>query len=454
VTAMFPDSGVPPADAKNSTDPVTSFCNELWYSTSRCQPRFDPAAANAVLSELTALINSGMVNYDCRYLDQVQLAVRYLVQRGIMKGTPLVGPNNYIGNWLDPPLTFYNDYLTLLVIPNLSNTGPVTAAISNQRVVEVRRNDNQQMQAGDWIGNLPYLIMYWNGIFYNVATLKSQIPVLIDPQGNVDIWIRPDGNDDTGDGGENSPTRAFRTIEGAWLKVAARYASFPQFSLNMRLGIPGVYEGAAIGPFGGRVTISGDRGNFTNYRIMPKATGLANAHTCLTGGNVASFYINGITCVLTATQPFTGCGMRFVGNTFGILADCRIESQINNINNLMVSVSTGGKMALGGGNLYMDSQGNALTAFIHCYQGLVGGGLSGNSSETYHFLNGVLYLPEAATLRADNLSIQDFGACSFAVSNITGQKYLVSGNSILSMGGKAPPGSDPGEVITGGQFIP
>ena len=50
--AMFPDSGVPPSDAKNSLpDVTTNNCNELWYSTNRCQPRFDPAAANAMLAE-------------------------------------------------------------------------------------------------------------------------------------------------------------------------------------------------------------------------------------------------------------------------------------------------------------------------------------------------------------------------------------------------------------------
>src|SRR5262245_26311921 len=98
MTAMFPDSGVPWQDARNSlqSPDVLANCDPLWYSTSRCQPRFDPAAANAQLAELINLINAGGLSYDCSQLDQVQLAVKYIVQRGVPRGGILAaGPTNY-----------------------------------------------------------------------------------------------------------------------------------------------------------------------------------------------------------------------------------------------------------------------------------------------------------------------------------------------------------------------
>lgn len=54
MAGIFPPSGVPASDAYNSlpNPNVAPGCDSLWYSTSRCQPRFDPSAANAMLSEL------------------------------------------------------------------------------------------------------------------------------------------------------------------------------------------------------------------------------------------------------------------------------------------------------------------------------------------------------------------------------------------------------------------
>lgn len=82
MTGMMPDSGVPFSDAKNSLpDPVTIHCKELWYSTSRCQPRFDPAAANAMLSELINLVNCADLAYDCARLNNLSQAILGLLRK-------------------------------------------------------------------------------------------------------------------------------------------------------------------------------------------------------------------------------------------------------------------------------------------------------------------------------------------------------------------------------------
>src|SRR6187551_2284838 len=108
--AMFPDSGVPPYEARNSLPDVnTNNCPELWYSTSRCEPRFDPAAANAMLAEDMNLIMKGEVVYDCTNLNHIERAVRYIVQRGLPCGSNMqAGPFDYICA-MDPTLTRYNN---------------------------------------------------------------------------------------------------------------------------------------------------------------------------------------------------------------------------------------------------------------------------------------------------------------------------------------------------------
>jgi len=79
---VFPDNGVPPgAEADNSLpDPdVVAGCEELWYSTARCQPRFDPAQANAIIAEILNLIMCGNNVYDCNRLDNLCTAVIDLI---------------------------------------------------------------------------------------------------------------------------------------------------------------------------------------------------------------------------------------------------------------------------------------------------------------------------------------------------------------------------------------
>ena len=81
MSGVFPDSGVPPQDANNSLpDPNTINCPaELWYSTSRCTPRFDPSAANAVTSEIINLVQCAGLPYDCSRLDNLCQAVTNLI---------------------------------------------------------------------------------------------------------------------------------------------------------------------------------------------------------------------------------------------------------------------------------------------------------------------------------------------------------------------------------------
>lgn len=73
MTGIFPNSGAGPSESANSlpNPDVVDGCVPLWHSTARCQPRFDPASANAVMSELINLMNCNGVAYDCNALDNL-----------------------------------------------------------------------------------------------------------------------------------------------------------------------------------------------------------------------------------------------------------------------------------------------------------------------------------------------------------------------------------------------
>ena len=224
MTAMF--SGfwrLPRSGCKNSLqDPATVYCDELWYSTNRCTPRFDPAAANAVLSELINVVNRGEVTYDCRYLDQVQLAIRYMIQRGLPRAIYATGgPNAYTGV-LDPPCTRYNNFESLTIVFSTTNIGPVTLD-AGCGAAYILRSDGNHLERQDLQAGIPYPISFINGYWYMLSLANSQVPLLV--KGGIDCWIRTDGNDTLGDGTSNDPQHAFKTIAGCWAaRSVSRYA--------------------------------------------------------------------------------------------------------------------------------------------------------------------------------------------------------------------------------------
>lgn len=95
--SIFPSSGVLASEALNTVnvDAEATCGDELFHSTSRCQPRFDPAAANAVMSELLNLVGGtgtgvggqGPENtWDCSRLDNVRQGVRDFISQVIQNG--------------------------------------------------------------------------------------------------------------------------------------------------------------------------------------------------------------------------------------------------------------------------------------------------------------------------------------------------------------------------------
>jgi len=445
---MFPDSGVPPADARNSLPDVnTTGCDELWYSTSRCQPRFDPAAANAMLAEQMNLIMKAELQYDCGSLTHIERAVNYINQRGLPQGAILWdGPFDYRAN-LDPRVTRYNDYLVLTVIPAITNQGVMRINVDGLGLVYVRRNDYQMVESGDFRAGIPHRICYWNGNFFHLGLLPSQVPLIV--KGGVDIWIRTDGNDTTGDGSANEASKAFRTIQGAWGRVGARYAATPLFVMNLKLGIPGTYAGAIIGPFGGGVTLSSvDPADRLNYKLSSIDFG-NNSKGNLFFRGLAQCVVTGITFQRDVAQPFEGSITR-LDNSNVIFDRCNWDSTVANQYSTFIHCFAGSIGSTTEGSYEFNGRGLALGSIVACYGGQWNGSIHINGADFWYVDTNA----NAASMLLRELAVMSFGKTRNHNMNTTGKMYDVTGNSVLSAWGQTMPGSIVGSSGSGGQYIP
>lgn len=76
MAGILPAGGIPPQDAQNSLNDaeLKAGCASLWHAN-RCTPRFDPASANAMISEVLNVIGAAGLEYDCALLDNLAKAV-------------------------------------------------------------------------------------------------------------------------------------------------------------------------------------------------------------------------------------------------------------------------------------------------------------------------------------------------------------------------------------------
>ena len=451
---MFPDSGVPANEAKYAIDVNTPVgCQELWYSTARCQPRFDPAAANAMLAEDMNLIMRGELQYDCARLDHIERAVRYINQRGLPRALYMQGGPQAFWGGLDPAATRLNDYMTLTIVPGMNNAGPVTLDIG-LGANYILRNDGRQLEREDLKVGKPDIIAFFQGNWYITGLVASQVPIIV--KGGIDCWIRTDGNDFTGDGTANTPDKAFRTIAGCWNAVGSRFAATPLFSINMRLGIPGQYDGTVLGPFGGNVSLTGDPGNPGAYRIQCVYTHPMH-WSCMWINGIMNFGFSGLTFLWNHPPPETCVAIRSQNSNVGLFL-CNVEVSVSNSSGAIVEVRDGGAFSLnssafspvndfrviGGGQ----TVGNLLRCLNH--GALVSAYFNPGEVANYHFSN----LNVGTAFSASGLSTLYFGSASTVNTNIAGPQYIAVDNSVINMGGKQVPGNLPGAVGTGGQFIP
>jgi hypothetical protein len=447
MAGIYPDSGVPASEARNSVDANTvAGCAELFHSTSRCQPRFDPAAANAVMSELLNVINKGEVAYDCKRLDQLELATRYLIQRGLPTGTYLLGGPFDYNCGLDPRLTRYNDYLTLVVIPGVTNQAAVTINVDGLGPVQLLRNDGLALEAGDLKLGIPALISYIAGRWFHIGLCSSQVPIVV--KGAVDIWIRTDGNDNTGDGSTNTAGKAFQTIQGAWNKVGSRYASTPLFTMNFKIGLPGTYAGALLGPFGGNVTLSGAAGGpASGYRLTSRDMG-NNLWCNLQISGMAQVTLQNLTFQRDVPTP-AFCSPLRCNNSYIYYQNCDFDSLVGSPTSAFINVTQGGTVGGLNGTFTFNGRGLPIGNIVLTDSG-------GNWSSCLSVLGANYYFndcPAANSFASTLISTIRVQNSNLVSTNCTGPRHLSVENSIINMGGQTPPGNAAGFENWGGQYI-
>lgn len=458
MSGIFPnidDGGLPPnpQDANNpraAYPPITPPSNTaaLYYGNG-CDVRLRPEVINSLISEIEAIVDQASLPYNFTNRENAEHAIRYMIQRGLPRAYYAAGgPNNYYGA-LDPPATAHNNFMTLTMIPAMNNIGPVTIDIG-LGAAYLLRNDGTNLDRDDLKAGKPLIIAFYNGYWYVAGLVSGQVPIIV--KGGIDCWIRPDGNDYTGDGTANTPGKAFRTINGCWNAVGSRYAATPLFSINMRLGIPGDYEACAIFNFGGNVSLTGDPYNWQAYRILSHQD-YEHVYTIWCGN--MSLAVSGVNMVMVhPTTNANGNSCLRVGNgSFTWAGNMGLTMAAASPSSYFVMFEAGSfHINVQGVNVYFE--GNSLNVGFGMCMNLASssyGTSPPGPPANYHWSNinftvAAAYITDQAVWRP--------GTTNFYVSNTHGPKYIVNGNAILGMNGQPWPGDTPGSVSTQGQVFP
>jgi hypothetical protein len=456
MAGIFPDpqdGGIPPNPhyARNplsaydpAVEPLDTAC--LYYANG-CDVHLRPHVLNALISEIEAVVDQAGLPYNTGSQENLERAIRYIIQRGLPKGAVAEdGPFNY-NAFCDPPVTGYSDFLVLRLVPERNNQALVRLNVNNKGFLPLLRNDGQELRSGDWLEGITYNVIYYAGAWRILGLSASQVPLV--RFSAVDIWIRSDGNDETGDGSENLPDKAYRTIAGAWRGVGSRYAATPLFSIWLRLGMPGTYTGTQLGPFGGGVHLVGDVNNRAAYKIG-----------AWDGGNNSYYGINAMTLPLTVHgvtflaeigAPYNMAPVYSNSDAVFVLDSCAFDVTANNNGTWLISCVGGGIVGFRAGEITCNGHGRTIGGLIQCtykakclggYQ--IAGTIMRNNDMNFYFQG----------LRADGVSL--IAMCSplttMLNTNCTGQRYSVSENSIIRLCGQDCPGNAAGFEGTGGIF--
>jgi len=442
------DGGLPP-NPSSPNNPAAAFdpvfdpvgTSALYYGNG-CDVRLRPEVVNSLISENLALVDAAEVHYDPARLTNLLLGVQYLVQRGLMSGADMVGGPNAYATTLTPPATRYNDFMTLRLVPIVANAGAVTLNVNGLGSVPVLRNDGEQLVDGDLRGGVPVILIYRAPVFFVPYLVMSQVPKII--SGAVDGWVRTDGNDATGDGTANTPDRAFRTINGAFEALGARFSQSPRFTMNIRLGIPGTYDACQLSTFGGEVNIIGDRANPNLYRIAGMGAG-GYGHAVLISGTTCT--LTGLTLLLDYPAPTIFWALAVTGNAVVMLDEIRFLALTSNSQASFITVSGNAVMRIRNRVEFEGGGGSFRTIIWVQGAQFNGAGAGENGSMGFSNINAA-----RASVAVDYLGTCSFAAITPTISGCTGKQHEVTANSVLSTPWTLP-GNIPGTESSGGQFM-
>jgi hypothetical protein len=356
-----------------------------------------------------------------------------MIQGGDSWCLPLAGGSlDYYGN-LAPPLLAYpaDCCMALKVIPNVSNTGPIRINVNNLGYISVVRNDGTPMQANDWIGGIPQLIVYCNGRFVQMGLVPSQMPPgPLDHQ--IDLWVNQAyGSDDPShDGLADTPARALLTFQRA-INIAFNYTPGP-FPVVIHI-MAGTYAGGVTPQYPG-----------PSLNVV----GLG-PNTMINGGAGYSFVVQGpnnavIHDVATSNSAALGTGGTIL---------CSAGASLNAYN--IYSYAVGGAHFQAGA-AHMNVDHNLVYGSCYCfYWANFGGSIGfGNGMAVTQAVTSTL----TCAFSAGNGSMGVAGGTSqFTGSNLhTGTKYLCGLNGVINDQSSFNPwfpGTLPGSTQTGGQYV-
>jgi hypothetical protein len=189
MSGIFPnatDGGLAP-NALDTNNPKSAYApiaaqpisNSALYYGNGCDVRLRPEVVNSLISEIEATCDEARVAYDYSKLDNLETAVRYLIQRGLARSSLAVpidaGNLDYILTLL-PKCTGPNNFMSLIIIPSVTNLGAVRLNADSTNFFPLLRNDSSPVRAGDLKVNIPVLIAFWQNTWYAVNRLPSQVP--------------------------------------------------------------------------------------------------------------------------------------------------------------------------------------------------------------------------------------------------------------------------------------
>lgn len=451
MSGIFPqsaDGGLPPNSA-NASNPTHAFpptidpagTAALYYGNG-CDVRLRPEVVNSLISEVAAVTDRAGLAYNPARLTNAELAIRYLIQRGLPHSGPMAGgPSNYTLT-LDPVIMNYTNHLTLVVVPNVTNQTAITLNVNGYGNVPVLRNDGQPLEAGDISANRPLIISFWQGYFYVVGLVRSQVPIFL--TGNLDLWVRTDGNDSTGDGTANLPNKAFRTIQHAFDVSGSRFAMSSKYSVVIRLGIPGTYEAGYFSGALTAMTLYGDPNNSANYKIAGKSWGSSFAPVVV---SQQSLVISGVTLLIDMVGQ-SGTGLNCMGGAVVGLNNMRFEAVVDNASASMIANSGSSSIYTGGNIGFWGNTHNLNTAISMTKNATMW--RSDPTAPVMMTFNNLNFSGVAFNIvDASNL---DFDATTILNNATAGVKHNVTTNAVLQMRGQPEPGSVAGSSSTGGQF--
>jgi len=447
-----PNAGTPNNPAQAYPPAIVPVDTSALYYGNGCDVRLRPHVINSLISEVESVVDRAELAYRMASLRNLELATRYLIQRGLPKGStmlPAVVDAFHFTVALDPPTTRYNNFLApVLTLQNVAkNQKHVRLNFNGLGYVPLYRNDGQELQSGDILRDRPFLCAYWQDAFYMIGLVASQVPQL--KIGALDMWVRTDGNDTTGDGTSNDPQHAFRTISGAFYAAATRFMVTPLFTLNIKLGIPGDYVGAQLGPFGGSVSVEGaGGGDRWQYRIHEFYGG---------GANYAAMAFNSCSARLSNLTLYQEIGPPNYSHVLtavrSVVALDRVGFQIvtSNTGTYLMSLQASSTLFQYTGDVNI--QGNS--AFVNAAFAITGNSqytgcadVAGGTFSTTD-LNCV-----GAYMIATGVSVCSLQYINFNVGGaVPATQYIIDGNSVLYKQGKQLPGNVAGYASNGGQII-